>query len=301
MGRPCPVTEAQKDEIIAHYRDGRSTHWLSNTYHASRDFVKCLLRDRGIQMRTIRERQHRFDCDEGAFDDAVNDEEAAYWCGFLMTDGCITSNKHTDYVILRIKESDRAHVERLRRFLRAQHEVKLHASTTPKGEARKVASLAIGSTRLVEQLAKYGVVPLKTRTAEARGGIENSRHFWRGVLDGDGCIGFRSRKHYEPTAVVQFCSASERLMSQFVEHIRPAIGSTTSVWWSRGTWCCMIHTLKAVALIRHLYADCRVALDRKHGLAKKAMLIRPKYRLQSPSDTLRSPCTLDTSPRPDDP
>jgi hypothetical protein len=47
---------------------------------------------------------------------------------------------------------------------------------------------------MANALAKYGFVPRKCFNAEIKDGIENDRHVWRGVIDGDGSLGIHVRK-----------------------------------------------------------------------------------------------------------
>lgn len=91
MPRPCPITPTQKDEIVARYQAGESRNRLAAEFKYDRNSVTLLLRRRGVHVRGPAEAclsPLRHD----AFADAADCDEAAYWVGMLMADGCISLN-----------------------------------------------------------------------------------------------------------------------------------------------------------------------------------------------------------------
>lgn len=118
-----------------------------------------------------------------AFDIVTND--AAYWIGFLFADGSvIKQQKGAPQVQLRLSEIDRGHLEKFRQFLASTHVI----TTSPPGNfggyrSRASARYAVTSRRLAGRLLEMGRYegPIASELAA-------SRHFWRGVVDGDGGI-----------------------------------------------------------------------------------------------------------------
>jgi len=126
---------------------------------------------------------------ENAFD--VLTDESAYWIGVLTTDGCIGSTRPWNVLSLILKLSDLDHLVLFRNFLGSNHAICFATSPHPTIPNRTVKScrLQIHSTHMTKVLAQYGVVPNKTFSLTAKGGVENFRSYWRGVFDGDGTLG----------------------------------------------------------------------------------------------------------------
>src|SRR5579859_3912965 len=110
-------------------------------------------------------RKRPCELNEAAFDDAG--EEAMYWAGFLMADGTVFHARRTQPVIrLSLNEGDAGHVESFRAFLGSTHKIG-HGVREGFSESQPTASLAVASARLVEALARLGVLPRKSFTAVA--------------------------------------------------------------------------------------------------------------------------------------
>lgn len=208
------------------------------------------LKKAGVKLSKI-SHQSQYSLDESVFDKIT--EESAYWLGFLMADGCvyIVPEKRINRIVINLQILDVGHLEKFRKFLKAERTVHINKN----GE---MASFGIGSKRLCKAVMKYGVVPRKCKNTKVIG-LESNRHFWRGVIDGDGCLYRNQRsKHIQ-------LSGSNSLLIQFSNFIRshfPEYKATVRHSKHCFTVCVGI---KAIGL---LYNDCTVALDRKLNLAK---------------------------------
>ena len=108
----------------------------------------------------------------------IDNEEKAYWLGFLSGDGAITENK----VRLRLANRDTEHLKKFKKVV---------GWTGKDYRCKRTNALEVGfrSLRMVSDLASYYVTSRKTFTVrfpEISGALE--RHFIRGVFDADGCI-----------------------------------------------------------------------------------------------------------------
>jgi hypothetical protein len=127
---------------------------------------------------------------ESTFD--VLTEGSLYWTGFLMSDGNISYKKGIPIIALHLKDIDLPHLLKFRDFVGSSHKVGNYVNKE-RGNASN--SISFASESMANALAKYGFVPRKCFTAEIKGGIENNRHVWRGVIDGDGSLGVYVRKN----------------------------------------------------------------------------------------------------------
>jgi len=177
-------------------------------------------------------------------------QEAEYWIGFLMADGCVSCrNGHWDTAVMLMKK-DKEHLQKLKKFLGVHRKI----TETKRGEVK----LSVRSAELAEQLVKHGVVPKKTYTAEVIG-LEHSRDFWRGVVDGDGCVGV-----YAARPVLSLCG-SHQLMAQYLSFVKSKIKTRTVVRRSNtGNYSTVDFTSrKAIQIIEILYLNSGISLDRK--------------------------------------
>lgn len=202
-------------------------------------------------------RRRKCSLNESAFEYIT--EDSAYWLGFLIADGCITRNKRhpNSQPLLKVNLglNDSGQLQKLRNFLSFEGKITLCA---------KYCSMSVSSRRIVEDLERYGVVARKSRRTMAHSLLESNRHFWRGVIDGDGCIYVKANNY---PAV--YLAGSEQLLRQFSRYVLSA-GLTKhlpAVRLCRSIMQLAVAGKHAVNIIEHLYQDNRIALERKQALA----------------------------------
>jgi hypothetical protein len=261
------TTAEQRDLMVADYVAGRSIKDLTELYGLDRSTILAHLHRRGVDVRPQCEEIRTYRLDESAFD--VITEEAAYWIGFLMADGCV-SDHHA--ILANATEKDAGHLQAFLDFLKSDKPVKkLAPQNHPDGwNTAQQYGVAVNSKRLCDALARYGVVPRKSKTARAADCLVDSRDFWRGVTDGDGYLFMMkpgTRRQMLAVGIVgsrdindQFCAFAKR----HVQTIRSEVRPLNSIWGFRAChW-------QGLALAHVLYKDCAVALPRKLQAYKEA-------------------------------
>jgi hypothetical protein len=248
------LSPQQKDQIASRYSSGESTIALGEAFGVSHVAISGILHRRGIQMRTQSESHRRLPLNEDAFVPVT--EHSAYWAGFLMADGCVFGNA----VAIVLSPIDVRHLEKFRDFLGSGHQISW-VKEKPGTSRRDVVRIEVKSARLTASLARFGVVAGKTETSQVQI-LADDRHFWRGVVDGDGWIGLAKRPVADNARLDLV--GSKPLMTQFasfVSAVRPSANisprvhkSIYRVGLSGGT---------ARAIIRHLYTEAEIGLDRK--------------------------------------
>lgn len=114
--------------------------------------------------------------------------EVAYWCGFIMADGCIKSTSKNSYVMmLYIDGKDKSHIEA---FCDAVGIIRGAIYTRKEG----YVGIHLNHPNLLQDLRFWGVVPRKTYNFVAPN-ISKSLlpHYLRGWADGDGHIYAKGR------------------------------------------------------------------------------------------------------------
>lgn len=266
-----PVTEDEKTAMCLAYEKSGSCVQVGRAFDRPASTVCYVLRERGVRVRGFAEwHRGRYPLREGAFDNAENDPVAAYWIGMLMADGSVASRGDGTFnVALALTEEDRGHVEAFRAFLGATgHTITTDRSGVKNG-SQPSARFAVCSDRLVTALARYGVIHDKTyRTCAV--GLEASPDFWRGCVDGDGCLGLHSNT-YSRTPVLQI-SGSRVLMGQFSEFVRSVIsGVLANVIRTPPLWRVKVTGKKGLLLIAALYSRAGPALARKAEIARRLL------------------------------
>jgi hypothetical protein len=215
-----------------------------------------------------------------AFFDVIDTEAKAYWLGFITADGCVQSGRigvngwQRNQVTVKLKESDAGHLEKLKSDLSAESPVRLVPQT---GLAGPGAEIALNSERLTAALIRLGVTPRKSLTAvpwDGHGGL--MRHYWRGMVDGDGTIvkhpGQREKWHVR-------LLGTEACIEAFRAWAVPVCGSAAKVCPKGKIWMWTAAGLASPqALVREMYGGATVYLDRKHELALRLMALPILHR-----------------------
>lgn len=193
----------------------------------------------------------------------IDSEEKAYWLGFLAADGCVYQKKGVSQVTLALKGADAGHVAKFAAAIGTDKPVKLSKSKL-KGKTYPRARLAICSKQMTEDLISQGVRPRKSLNAEVWNGPEHLiRHYWRGVVDGDGWVSEIDSSNRGEVHAVGLCG-SKNMVRAFRDwicvlldlHVEPQPkGKIFSVSFGG--------TFAPQKVARLLYADTTVYLDRK--------------------------------------
>lgn len=257
------TTPEMEQEMINLYNAGETMPAIGRAYGLHSATVRYYLLRGGVRLRR-RGGAGRFGIDRinhAAFDKIT--EESAYWIGFLMADGCVSwTGPHSAVISLCLAAVDRSHLDRFHKFLALTNKIYQNKSN---GAWMVHAS----STHIARRLAKFGVVPRKTFIAQVKH-LENNRHFWRGVIDGDGSIFVRENRHPQ-ISLVGFKTLLQQFLS-FASTITPHRCSTRPHHGKdNGIHKTAISAAPAIRVIRALYEDCTIALPRKLETAKKLL------------------------------
>jgi hypothetical protein len=194
--------------------------------------------------------------DEGVFE-SIDGELSAYWLGFLTADGSIVSRASYS-VQLELQEGDRGHVQKFLDFVGSNAPIVDHATW-----AGSQPRATVSSRRMVESLIRLGVVPNKSLVASPCEAVPLGlrRHYWRGVVDGDG--GIYDHGMYwtiELTGTRAMCDGFVRFfLENDVWSVATSRPHATRRSWSIGVGGRALARC-AVAL---LYGGVRVSLERK--------------------------------------
>ena len=132
------LTAEQKAEAVERYAAGQGSPEIAAAFGVSNVAILGVLRRRGVVIRGQREAQTKHTLRHDALD--VLTADAAYWCGFLFTDGTIMprrAGKGAAGIAVALSDRDRGHLEKFRTFLGPTHAITPIAAHRPMRATRR--------------------------------------------------------------------------------------------------------------------------------------------------------------------
>lgn len=209
-----------------------------------------------------------------------------YWIGFIMADGTLTRGTRKEpKFCLELKLEDKNHLEKLANDLDLDNMVIVYTRKL-KGEnfinkTSTTCSIKTQKKVFIDFLKKQGIKPNKTKNCKANKRQYNSKSFWRGIIDGDGCLACRlepSRNRIVPK--ITLTTGSEELIKQWQSYIFEKCGIEAKYQERKrgGSFDLKVTGNKALKVVTHLYYDAKVSLDRKQQIAEDIMSCRWKKK-----------------------
>lgn len=159
---------------------------VANLFHLDRGILAKNFKQDGIQ---VVNKQNLAQMNENFFDQ-IDNEEKAYWLGFLYADGAISSSRNG--IELSLKSSDINHLKKFSKSL------EFHNKHIFQDDIR--CRLNFNNKHMHESLIKLGCTPKKSLTlvfpTNEQVPPDLIHHFVRGYIDGDGSVmvGLNHRK-----------------------------------------------------------------------------------------------------------
>lgn len=263
------ISKAQQTEMIDAYLRGASAKESAARVGYSEPTCYAVLRSHGIPVRSLSEatRIHTVDIN---FFDTIDSEEKAYWLGFITADGSIHSKNHSLAITLQSK--DKAHLRKFAASLQSNHPI--HAV---RQGLRNHSRLVIGSIHLANSLARLGVTPNKVFTVTPCAAVPRDlrRHYWHGVFDGDGSIHNLKRMPWQAPAWGLKLVGNKFMVEGFALFCREFTMSKAQVRPQLRSFHIKYSGVDLIQnIVRTLYEDATVYLDRTKKLANKILLYR---------------------------
>ncbi len=183
---------------------------------------------------------------EAAF--AVLTDEVAYWLGFLTADGCVHSPKDrpTKRLFLRLSTKDRDHLERFKAFLGTTNAIVVKKHLDPAGVEQETCCLAVTSDPLCANLARWGILERKTGREVVHPELRDNRHFWRGCIDGDGCV-------YATPGTRVYLSGGRCVVEEWAAYVNRLTGWVMTINFQPGCFTGEVSGANARAVLRQMY------------------------------------------------
>lgn len=257
---PKKISSSEYPSIITMYKDGKNLSEIGREYGVVRESIAKILRKLNITIRNGNTRKAENGVNLRFFEEDT--EGSAYFYGLLLSDGNISERGK---VSISLKSTDSHILEDFRLAVGSNSKVTFH--TRPDGTSS--CSLVFTVKPIAESLDKLGMVPRKSLSEKAPSKFLLNKDFWRGMVDGDGCITFPENK---ASPRVYLCG-SEEICNQFLSFcktIREDI-TTDTVHMVGGLYRVTVCANKAASVLQVLYGDCNYSLKRKGVLAHKVV------------------------------
>ena len=246
----------KQDIIIELYNNKKSYNDIAKAVNTTKQTITNVLLLNGIKLRKTAYHIGSEDNIDHDYFKKINNEEKAYWLGFLYADGYI--NEPTYQIELTLAEKDKEHLEKFNKTLNSKYKI------SKKNVREFVAYRTIAySKKITKDLVKLGCYQNKSLTlkppTEKQVPKKYIKDFIRGYVDGDGC--FSSDK--------VFCIVgTKEMLDWIIEHIRNNTTiSKAGNFQSTGKALQWYHNgYKDYKLIHeYLYKDSKIYLTRKYN------------------------------------
>lgn len=269
-------TDAEEAEIAKIYQAGHSARAIMRAYGMKcPDAIYGALKRHGVEQRTIAERSRIYKLNEYAFD-VIDNEQAAYFLGFLFADGHVAKHRA---LMVGLQERDIDHLYRLRDFLRSDSPVLRRLSSLIKttGKRYVTAHIVFISLHMGTRLEELGITTNRTNPQAAIDAVPEHlrRHWIRGYMDGDGNL------HVHNGQIHLHFDGPEFILSYVREQLAKYASGNPNVKLVKQTRSSS-YTLayggnNAVSsILAYLYKDATVWLPRKRAIYESAP--RPQRR-----------------------
>jgi DNA-binding CsgD family transcriptional regulator len=257
--------EPQAQEMIDLYETGKTQKEIAEIFMCSQTAISAILLKRHISTR-IGKKITYTDVNTSFFKE-INNEESAYFLGFLYADGCVQI-KNTTYVIsLKLKSNDQIIIEKFRDIISPSSPIKI---TQNKGSPNTYSYFRVHQKEICEQLISLGCAPNKSLILEFPTKVPTNliKHFLRGYSDGDGSIYKNKLKHnintiWKIISTKQFCEKAAEILKNELNITcsqslaKPKKNKITTILSVGGN-------NQTEKVLDWLYQDATIYLPRKH-------------------------------------
>jgi hypothetical protein len=248
--------------IINLYNSGKQQYEIAQELNSCQTTISGILKRDNIKTRTGKKIIYT-DINESFFEE-INNEQNAYFLGFLYADGCVQIKNNAYTMTLKLKSDDQNILEKFRDIMSPSSSIKI--------TNKKYSYFRINQKKICEQLISHGCVPNKSLILEFPKTVPEKliRHFLRGYSDGDGCIyqnKFKNKKTintiWKIISTKQFCEQTAKIFKEqlnincSLSLSRPKTNQITTILSIGGNQ-------QVRKILNWLYQDSSIYLPRKY-------------------------------------
>lgn len=262
-------------EVVRLYTEGWSMQSLARRYGVDNSTIKKRLVDNGVELRTISEsvramlevdevmrdktgRKPKYNLNVSCLGELT--DNAAYVLGFFQADGYVSHRR----VSITLQRGDEAILEQIKAFFDTERPLRQTASPFGAG-----ISLDISSVKLASAFHRWGIKSPKSHIAHVHPDLRFNRHYWRGIVDGDGtlCVAGDDRR-------ILRVVGSEAVCRHFLEYCQAHhCGLNVNVCRNKGIFSVGLSGREAIHIAYLLYSNAEMYLPRKMAIYEEAFCV----------------------------
>lgn len=246
------------DNIILLYLNGMKLLDIAKTLNASSATILKYVKENNIVQRKPEGRIYSLNHN---FFETIDTEEKAYFLGLLSADGCVSKNSA---ISISLKHSDRKHLEKFLQAIGANNPIRdFFSYGFNKDHSKRFlqSGVYISSKKMFSDLNKLGIVPKKSLILRPYYNIKDElkRHFFRGLIDGDGWISCGKDKKWS----IGLCG-SYWVVDFFQKFVKEHIQTKAKILTDKNIFRFSVSGNVLCKLTAELiYKDSKIYLDRK--------------------------------------
>lgn len=249
-----------EQKVIQMYKNGMTAYEIvKEIYFKTSKSVYDILSKYGIERRKNEDYSNFND----EYFNTIDTREKAYLLGWLISDGWVYSNKNG--IGIQLQESDIKIIKLFKKELQSTGKI---SNCYKKGYERPMKRIIFTSEKTKKHLAKYGVVPQKSKITflpKLRNNL--MRHLIRGILEGDGSVFY-----YDKTDSIHIIfNGSEIIINQLRDFLSSRLKISKPKIVSHSCHrVCWTKRKEVNKILCYLYFKCgNLFLERKYESAKK--------------------------------
>jgi len=268
--------------VIERYNELKNLKKVAKSFGVSLRPIKRIFKENNIALTN-----RRYDVNHNYFEN-IDNEEKAYWLGFLFADGCVRKTKSGSQLVLKLSVKDEEHLKLFKDNIESEHKIGYNQNMTLTKKGTPSTSdnclIRINSNKLINDLINQGCIPRKTFTINKPIIDEKFyKDFIRGFYDGDGNF-FYSEK--TKASVVTIVCASEKFR-EFLIEVMSKIPNIGKIHENKEKYTIkIVNIVGIVSFLDYVYKESNIHLKRKKEYYEKYR----EYRKNIESDYKRGLC-----------
>ena len=259
------IPQRHKDLMVETYLSGKSAR--ESAVSCGYSWSTCIreLKRRNIKPRIQTIGNRKYNVNE-AFFNKIDNEEKAYWLGFITADGSVTDRS----LIIKLCSKDRNHLVKFLKSIKSQHVIYDIIIRMVNDKQQTQCGVGVNSIKLVADLNNLGVMQNKSLVVKPCSQVPNNliRHYWRGIIDGDGYISYGRRNKSWKIGL----TGNRYIVESFCSWIQ-CFTKTKAKPRHYPNYCLIQYGGNKITknIAKTLYENSNIFLDRKRKLAEEIM------------------------------